>query len=50
MLVKLNVNLKKDLNKIKKNLNKLMLFSTSISQELETHDLQIKLWYNQLKK
>ena len=33
-----------------KNLNKLILFSTSISHELETHDLQIKLWYNQLKK
>ena len=36
-------------NKIK-NLNKLILFSTTISHELETHDLHIKLWYNQMKK
>ena len=34
----------------KKTLNKLIFFSTSISHELKTHDLQIKLWYNQLKK
>ena len=27
----------------------MILFSTSISHEQETHDLQIKLWYNQLK-
>ena len=29
---------------------KMILFSTCISHELETHDLQIKLCYNQLKK
>ena len=53
MLAKLNVNLKKDFESISiklKNLNILILFSASISHELETHDLQIKLWYNQLKK
>ena len=54
MLAKLNLNLKKDFESIsikwKKNLNKLILFSTSISHELETHNLQIKLWYNLLKK
>ena len=53
MLAKLNINLKKDFESIsikRKNLNKLILFSTSISHELETHDLQIKLCKNQLKK
>ena len=53
MLAKLNLNLKKDFESISiklKNLNKLILFSASISHELETHDLQIKLWYNHLKK
>ena len=32
------------------NLNKLILFSASISHGLEIPDLQIKLCYNQLKK
>ena len=54
MLAKLNVNLKKDFESIsikwKKTTKKLILFSTSILHELETHDLQIKLCYNQLKK
>ena len=51
MLAKLNVNLKKDFESISKlkNLQKLIRFSTSISLELETHDFQIKLCYNQLK-
>ena len=53
MLAKLNVNLKKDFESISnkmKNLKQLILFSTIISHELETLDLQIKLCYNQLKK
>ena len=53
MLAKLNVNLKKHFKSISikwKNLNKLILFSTSISHGLEIPDLQIKLCYNQLKK
>ena len=54
MLAKLNVHLKNDfksiLVKVRKNNNILILFFTSISHELETHDLQIKLWYNQKQK
>ena len=53
MLAKLNENLRKDFESISikyKNLTKMILFPISISQEMETHDLQIKLCYNQLKK
>ena len=46
---KLKERFREHFNKMK-NLNKLILFSTSISHELETHDLQIKLCHNQLKK
>ena len=44
---KLKERFRKHFNKMK-NLNKLILFSASISHELETHDLQIKLCYNHL--
>ena len=47
---KLKERFREHFNKIKKKTKKLVLFSTSISHELETHDLQIKLCYNQLKK
>ena len=43
---KLKERLREHFNKIKK----MIFFSTSISHKLETHDLQIKLCYNQLKK
>ena len=49
MLAKLKTNLKKDFESIRiklKYIFKLILFSTSILQGL---DLQIKLWYIQLK-
>ena len=46
---KLKERFREHFNKIK-NPKKMILFSTSISHELETHDLQIKLCYNQLKK
>ena len=45
---KLRERFREHFNKMK-NQNKLILFSTSISHELDTHDLQIKLCYNQLK-
>ena len=46
---KLKERFREHFNKMKKP-KKLILFSTSISHELETHDLQIILCYNQLKK
>ena len=46
---KLKERFREHFNKMKKP-KKMILFSTSILLELETHDLQIKLCYNQLKK
>ena len=46
---KLKERFQEHFNKMKKP-KKMILFSTSILHELETHDLQIKLCYNQLKK
>ena len=46
---KLKERFREHFNKMK-NLKKMILFSTSNSHDLATHDLQIKLWYNQLKK
>ena len=46
---KLKERFREHFNKMKKPKKKLILFSTSISLELETHDLHIKLCYNQLK-
>ena len=45
---KLKERFREHLNKMKK--TKQIDTFTSISNELETHDLPIKLWYNQLKK
>ena len=46
---KLKERFRKHFNKMKKP-KTIDTFSTRISHELETHDLQIKLCYNQLKK
>ena len=46
---KLKERFREHFNKMKKP-KQIDSFSTSISHELETHDLQIKLWYNQSKK
>ena len=46
---KLKERFREHFNKMKKT-KKMILFSTSISHELETHYLQIKLCYTQLKK
>ena len=49
---KLKERFQEHFNKMKKKTKKkkMILFSTSILHEPETHDLQIKLCYNQLKK
>ena len=47
--LKLKDRFREHFNKMKKP-QKMILFSTSMSNELETHDLQIKLCYNQLKR